>query len=262
MTTSTPTLTLVDSWTPTQSGCLRTDDYWIWDYQTAFDQRTVLGGPAQITNCLPSSWGGNVTYVGTGCPPMYTSACQGTNSAAVVTCCPWAYSFACEPQSSPGVRHAESFRCVSQESNGNTITVTRTSILANSLATETRVESTAFHLFALAIVYSTPASTSITSSATGTSSQDNPSATGASPQDNSSALSPGQAAGVGAGVGVGVILLVSIIAFFLWRRRALSKHTENTQSVAQYTNYPVPPKTPRELPTISALSELDAMSSR
>ncbi|KAI1205263.1 uncharacterized protein F4807DRAFT_444058 [Annulohypoxylon truncatum] len=255
------TTTLVNSWTPTLSGCLRTSDYWIWDYEVDMDQRTVLGGPSQIQNCLPSSWGGTVTYSGTGCPPEYTSACQGTDSASAVTCCPRAYGFTCQPTTTGGL-HRESFRCMSQQTGTDTIHVTRTALQTNTIAFETRVEATSLHLFALAIIYTTPASTATDGSSIATGSTTGTSSTPeTSSGNNSAALSPGQAAGIGVGAGVGVLLLGSIVAFILWRRSALLKRAENTPNVAQYTNYPPPPK-PRELPTNSEPSELDAFSVR
>ncbi|KAI1453135.1 hypothetical protein F4805DRAFT_444820 [Annulohypoxylon moriforme] len=153
------TPTLVNSWTPTQSGCLRTSDYWIWDYQVDMDQRTVLGGPSQIQNCLPSSWDGTATYAGTGCPAQYTSACRGTDSAAAVTCCPWAYAFTCQPTTTGGLDR-ESFRCMSQHTATDKIVITRTAFRSNTIAFETRVEDTSLHLFALAIIYTTPVSRS------------------------------------------------------------------------------------------------------
>lgn len=85
---TTPAQTLPGDWTPTVSGCRRTDDYWIWFYIPDSDERTVLGGPSQVTDCLAPTWGPEVTYVGSQCPPEYTPACDGGDETEPVTCCP------------------------------------------------------------------------------------------------------------------------------------------------------------------------------
>lgn len=159
MTTPSPTAspTLRTDWGQTVAGCLRTDDYWIWDYDGAKrDARTVLGGPSQTTNCFASSWDPTVTFAGSGCPPQYTSACHNTKSGAV-TCCPSAYDFSCQPETwTPGYNHAEWFRCVSEYGNRNKVIVTRTDLRQNTLAVGTRTRAANGHLFALALMYTTP----------------------------------------------------------------------------------------------------------
>jgi hypothetical protein len=83
------TPTLPPDWTPTQAGCLSPSDFWIWDYHTdSLDNRTVLGGPSQTSNCFPPTWVSTGEYIGTQCPPQYTAACQATDSLEPVTCCP------------------------------------------------------------------------------------------------------------------------------------------------------------------------------
>ncbi|KAI0892530.1 hypothetical protein F4806DRAFT_233388 [Annulohypoxylon nitens] len=249
------TPTLVNSWTPTVSGCIRSSDFWIWDYEVNWNQRTVLGGPSQIQQCLPSSWDGTKTYEGTGCPSAYTSACHGTDSAGAVTCCPWAYAFTCQPQTTGGL-DGESFRCISQHTGTNKIVITRTALKVNTITFETRTIDPSLHLFALAVIYTTP-----TSAATADSSIPTSSTTGISEAVQPATLSPGQAAGIGVGAGAGVFLIGFFIAFLLWRRRGMSDRAENARIMAQYNNYPPPPK-PRELPTISEPSELDSVSGR
>lgn len=88
METITATPTLPTSWQPTDSACVSSSDYWLWDYGSDSDRWVVLGGPLQTTECLPTLWASNVVYSGVQCPQKYSSACQGTDSHSQVTCCP------------------------------------------------------------------------------------------------------------------------------------------------------------------------------
>lgn len=72
---------------PYDVSCLQTSDYWIWSWGGPKDKRTVLGGPSQVSSCLPLSWDSTRTYAGTACPSYYTSGCPA-NGDGVVTCCP------------------------------------------------------------------------------------------------------------------------------------------------------------------------------
>lgn len=158
MTTPSPTAspTLPANWAPTSSGCLRTDDYWIWEFDAGNkDARTVLGGPSQTTNCFTSTWDPTVTYVGSGCPPQYTSACHDDKFGAV-TCCPSAYDFTCQPETWTAGIHAEWFRCISKHATQDVVTVTRTDFKQNTIAVGTRTRHKYEHLFALALMYTTP----------------------------------------------------------------------------------------------------------
>ena len=83
-TAATPVQTLPADWTPTAPGCRRTGDYWVWLYSEGKDERTVLGGPSQITDCLAPTWAPELTYAGSQCPPGFTPACD----VEAVTCCP------------------------------------------------------------------------------------------------------------------------------------------------------------------------------
>ncbi|KAH9884594.1 hypothetical protein F4778DRAFT_556734 [Xylariomycetidae sp. FL2044] len=156
---TTPSPTLPATWTPTKQGCLKTDDYWIfrWDLGGQ-DARTVQGGPSQTTDCFPSTWNPTGTYVGSGCPVQYTSACQGNDSASAVTCCPTAFNYACQTEAGTPGRHAEWFPCVSRHTTGGNITVTVTDFASNTIAVEKRGRNTNQHLFALGMVYTTPVS--------------------------------------------------------------------------------------------------------
>ncbi|KAI1099769.1 hypothetical protein F4804DRAFT_336911 [Jackrogersella minutella] len=260
---STPTLPA--SWAPTQQGCLRTDDYWIWDNGVVLDQRTVLGGPSQISGCLPSTWGGTVTYAGSECPSQYTSACQGTTFAAVVTCCPTAYAFSCESGYLTD-HHSVDFRCLSQHSHSDTMVVTQTDLQLNTIAIQTRVKDTNRHLYALAILYTTVISPSLdtvitlfliarkapTTTTSSTISTITPTSTPTedsvtaetSTQPSSTTLSPGQAAGIGIGAAFAVLILASIVAFILWRRRKAFKSVEQVSNVVQYIDSLPRPRTP------------------
>lgn len=82
-TTAAPTLTL--DWAQ-DTKCLQPSEYWKWSWAPSPDPHTVLGGPSQTTECLPSGWGPSETYAATACPARYTSACAGEDGA--VTCCP------------------------------------------------------------------------------------------------------------------------------------------------------------------------------
>ncbi|TGJ81077.1 hypothetical protein E0Z10_g7679 [Xylaria hypoxylon] len=233
MTTPSPTLppTLPADWTPTSSGCLRTEDYWIWDFNaTAFDARTVLGGPSQTTNCFASTWDPTITY-------------QETWSAGV---------------------HGEWFRCVSRYDNQEVMTLTRTDFQQNTIAMGTRTRKTSEHLFALALMYTTPTSTSTTISSP--ISSPDPSTTGTPSGDTSSGLSAGAAAGIGVGAATAVITL-ALSLWFIYRRRMAARPleetsqfptpetytTENPHVPSQYLAQPLvaspPPKEPAgELP--------------
>lgn len=85
-TTAAPTLESY-SLHPLDVACLQTSDYWIWSWGEPYDMRTVLGGPSQISSCLPLSWDSTMTYAGTECPRDYTPGCS-PKSDGVVTCCP------------------------------------------------------------------------------------------------------------------------------------------------------------------------------
>ncbi|KAI1501246.1 hypothetical protein F5X99DRAFT_206601 [Biscogniauxia marginata] len=218
---STPTLPA--SWTPTQAGCLRTGDYWIWEYNMkAGDARTVLGGPTQISACFPSTWDASLTYAGTACPPQYTSACQDADSGAV-TCCPTAYPYSCQaPTWSPGV-HGEMFRCVSQYGTTGTMVVTQTDFAVNTLTVQTRNMQSTQHLFALAVMYAEPTSTAsslgqtLTASSSSLTSSSAPNAT-TEPMINTSGLNSGQIAGVAVGVAAAGFV-IGFVAWYLFRRR-------------------------------------------
>jgi hypothetical protein len=52
--------------TPTLPGCLEPTNFWIWDYHNGpVDNRTVLGGPSQTSDCFPPSWAATGLYSGT-----------------------------------------------------------------------------------------------------------------------------------------------------------------------------------------------------
>ncbi|KAI1077299.1 hypothetical protein F5B20DRAFT_269484 [Whalleya microplaca] len=261
MTTPTPTPTLPADFTPTAQGCLRSNDFWIWDYELGNeDARTVLGGPSQISDCFPTTWDATVTYAGSACPPQYTSACQGTDSAAAVTCCPNAYNYSCQPTWLPG-RHGEQFRCQSQHTSAGQIVVTHSAFKVNTIDIQTRTRSLNQHLFALAMMYTTPASTAESSTLGPTTTEGSSDA-----QVSSTTLSPGQAAGIGVGAGVAVLLIAAFAAWLLCRRRRARKGAEQPQkqSVVEYADSPPPlttPSPPGELPSFREPCELNNVDS-
>lgn len=169
--TTTSSVTLRGDWVPNnQANCLKTDDIWQWDYGIPEDRRTVLGAPSQTSECLPRGWSRSMTYAGTQCPPRYTEACQATEEGLAVVCCPTMYNFSCHPPTDVAtVPHGSVFRCRSQYTDTGTWVVTQTFMTAaepsTSLATPTY--GPGYHLFALAIIYATPTSVSVSQSYTG-----------------------------------------------------------------------------------------------
>ncbi|KAI0439240.1 hypothetical protein F4803DRAFT_531879 [Xylaria telfairii] len=244
MTTPSPTAspTLPANWVPTSSGCLRTDDYWIWEFDAGNrDARTVLGGPSQTTNCFTSTWDPTVTYVGSGCPPQYTSACQDDKFGAV-TCCPSAYDFTCQPETWTAGIHAEWFRCISKYASQDVATVTRTDFRQNTIAVGTRTRHNYEHLFALALMYTTPPSTSISPTDSLPTSSPDPSTT----STPSSGLSPGAAAGIGVGAAAAVILL-ALLAWFIYRRKKRAVSLNETSQLPTSISPSVPPPMPSSM---------------
>lgn len=167
-TTTAPTL--AGDWVPdNQAICLKTDDVWHWDWGIAEDMRTVVGGPSQTTQCLPSGWDSAMTYEGTKCPPRYTKACAADENQdwSAVVCCPTIHKFDCPMASNlASVPNASIFRCVSQYADTGILTMTRTfmntaestSIVAESTSIVSASYGPSYHLFALGIIYATPTS--------------------------------------------------------------------------------------------------------
>ncbi|TRX90787.1 hypothetical protein FHL15_008366 [Xylaria flabelliformis] len=239
---TTPSLTasptLPADWVPTSAGCLRTDDYWIWDFDAGNkDARTVIGGPSQTTNCFASTWNPTITYAGSGCPPQYTSACQNGNFNAV-TCCPSAYDFTCQPETWTPGNHAEWFRCVSQYASQDVVKVTLTDFSQNTIAVGMRTRHKYEHLVALALMYTTPPSTSLPPTTS------LPTSTGThSPEETTSGLSSGAAAGIGVGAAAAVIL-VALLAWFLYRRKKTPRPSDDTPHFPTALSSSVPPHSP------------------
>lgn len=159
--TTTQAPVLPADWLPlTQANCIRTDDFWQWDYGVSNDRRLVVGGPTQTTECLPTEWNSAMTYIGSQCPPRYTEACRASTSASAITCCPAAFNFSCPPATDMSTAaHASLFPCMSEHASNGNVTVTRMFMTASN-PTSTRVvtQSTrkGVHLFALAIIFAAP----------------------------------------------------------------------------------------------------------
>ncbi|KAI2637345.1 hypothetical protein GGS21DRAFT_473077 [Xylaria nigripes] len=211
----TPAPTLAANWSPTSPGCLRTSEYWIWDYMAVDDKKTVLGGPSQITECFASTWQATVTYAGSACPVYYTSACHDTDHG-VVTCCPSVYSFTCPTLSLGAYHHANQFRCVSKYTDEGEVTVTRTNFLSDQLSIERQSKHTYEHLYALALLYTTPGPTSVSPTSS------SPKSLSTSPRetsfDSGESNYVGKLVGVGIGSAVFMLIIVGLI-FFIYRRR-------------------------------------------
>ncbi|KAI0200408.1 hypothetical protein F4808DRAFT_428657 [Astrocystis sublimbata] len=233
---TTTVATLPADWVPTLSGCLKTEDFWIWSYSAPKDARTVLGGPSQTTNCFASvPWSPTSTWAGSGCPAQYTSACQDDHFS-VVTCCPSLYNFTCQAQTT-AADHLSMFRCVSAYTDQKPITVTLTDLQQNPPVTQTRSKRTDQHLFALALMYTTPppgipSPTSPSSTTTSESSQ-------ATTEPKSSGLTAGASAGIGIGAAAAVILL-ALLGWFTYRRRRAPKPSSD---MSQYPTS-MPPSMP------------------
>lgn len=206
--------TLASDWTPASpSACPSPTNYWRWDYGEGLPGDTVLGGPSQTTNgCLPTGWDGQMTYLGAQCPSSYSSACGGTSNSPY-TCCPTAYLFSCVSVTGFTNAIAPTFRCMSQFTSSTTAVITHWAVQARTTDLETHNLTSPLHLFALGIIYATPAPTSSTSSST--------------PSGNSERVSDGltvgASVGVGVGVAVGILLIAALVGWFVYRRR-FSRH--------------------------------------
>ncbi|KAB8067417.1 hypothetical protein BDV29DRAFT_200290 [Aspergillus leporis] len=254
-TTKTRNPTLSPEWTPSAYGCRGKDDFWIWDFHDARDQRTVLGGPSQTTNCFPSTWNPSGMYDGTKCPRGFTSACQASGSpSSVTTCCPTVYSFSCvaNPTKAP---HGPWFPCMSQYDTSLKRTITRTDFAANTITFGEVTQRTNLHLFALGVAFATPTATD--SSDPGRTRSSDSSETGSS---GHSTITAGAAAGIGVGSAAGVIF-ITLLAWFLFRRKLSSgmvpqPNTEHAAGVvgesktmhAQPQLQELDGRAPRELP--------------
>lgn len=156
MADSSSTITLAATWTPTGSGCLQNNDYWIWNWSPPHDAKTVAGGPSQTTDCLPPGWGPTVTYAATACPRAYTTARVGAGANPVVTCCPALYSFTgvdagdvqVYPPDGPGLACISAYAVA-----GQTMFITETDLRGGPETTLTRTNAVTLHLYAPGIVY-------------------------------------------------------------------------------------------------------------
>ncbi|KAI9933582.1 hypothetical protein ASPWEDRAFT_43407 [Aspergillus wentii DTO 134E9] len=256
-----PTITLSPGWRPTEYGCLRQNDFWIWDYPDPGEKRTVLGGPSQATNCFPSStWMSTGAYAGTACPSYYTSACQGNDSTAAVTCCPTVYSFECV---SANTKLRDSyFPCISRWQSTGNVTLTRTVFASNTITFNPTTLNTNVHLFALGVAYATPTATDTNADSDPTSSSTSTSSLSESNSTNNSSISGGAAAGIGIGSAAGVVLIAAL-AWLLYRRRKPSK-TIPPQTNTGYTGIADASKVgqryepPQELPSRTPRRELES----
>lgn len=163
-TTQAPVLS--GDWVPSiQANCMRTDDFWVWDYGVPSDRRLVVGGPTQTTECLPTQWNSAITYTGSQCPPRYTEACRESTGAGAITCCPTAFDFSCPPATDMATAlHASLFPCMSAHTSSGTLLATRMFMTASnpiSTRVETQTSKPPAHLFALGIVFATSTTVSV-----------------------------------------------------------------------------------------------------
>ncbi|RYP71094.1 hypothetical protein DL771_005028 [Monosporascus sp. 5C6A] len=226
-TTGSPTQTLPGGWTPTAPGCLRSTDFWIWRYHPdvrSSDMRTVLGGPTQTTDCLAPTW----------------------QSDEVV------YEFTCVASPEP-TRHSEMFRCVSRwrTDEGATALITITDLRDNRIGVVTRPLLSYQHLFALAMVYTTPTEQSSSAPETEPPQITSPSSPPANGDGNSS-IGAGAAAGIAVGATAGVAL-IALATWVLWRRRR--KHRQQP-TTSYFGPAELSSERQHELPTERQHSEL------
>ncbi|KAI1819587.1 hypothetical protein F4861DRAFT_126308 [Xylaria intraflava] len=247
---TTPAPTLPPNWTPeATASCLRNTDYWIWDYDdggngVGFDARTVIGGPSQTTQCLPESWDADVTYAGTACPSYYSPACP-TKGGGAVTCCPWIYSFSCVDENwGPGA-HGSMFRCESQFASGGSIQVTKTLLNENQITVQSIKVTTDVHLFALAVMYTSPPPSSPAGPTMTSMPSSGTDSTGLTPSSKAnSGISAGAAAGIGIGSAAGVIILALLIWFIYRRRKAAACVSQYQTSVMTHPEMAADPRSP------------------
>lgn len=158
--TTTQAPTLPGDWVPSiQANCLRTDDLWRWDWGVPSDRRLAVGGPTQTTECFPTDWGSTVTYTGSQCPPRFTEACRASTGASAITCCPAEFGFSCAPVTELSKAHGNLFPCWSENTSNGSVVVTRTFMTASDpISTRVDTETTlvGLHLYAPAIIFSTP----------------------------------------------------------------------------------------------------------
>ncbi|KOC08586.1 hypothetical protein AFLA70_43g003751 [Aspergillus flavus AF70] len=249
--TITPRPTLDPAWTPSVYGCNRKGDFWSWNFHAENDQRTVLGGPSQTTNCLPSTWDPSQAYAGTQCPTGYTSACLSTGSAMPTTtvCCPTVYAFSCVDNASKNP-HGPWFPCMSQYDTSTKRRVTVTDFAANTIDFTDVNQATNLHLFAMGISHTSPTATDPADS------DATPSPSGTSEPSSSSSISAGAAAGIGVGSAAGVMLIALLGWFFLLRRK---KAESNTSLVAEY---PVQTSDTKDMPRNAQPQELYGEAAR
>ncbi|KAI1819586.1 hypothetical protein F4861DRAFT_126260 [Xylaria intraflava] len=269
---TTPAPTIPPNWAPPSSAsCLVSTNYWIWDYGSESDERSVLGGPSQTTKCLPEGWGSTVAYAATACPSYYTTACGKPDG--VVTCCPWIYDFTCVEENWDPNNNGAMFRCSSRYTSQDVVKMTRTSFKNGGSDVETRTRQTTNHLYALAVMFTTPASNSLpVSTPTGAPPPPPPPTSG-----KSSGLTSGAIVGIAVGSASAVLLLGLFLLYMYRRRRAAAATAGRSElsvgTLAAYTpmveSHNLPPHmvhapvsaTPKELSAERRCFELDGTTS-
>ncbi|PLB47421.1 hypothetical protein P170DRAFT_466674 [Aspergillus steynii IBT 23096] len=261
MTTEAPQYSIPPDWSPSKAGCLRKEDYWLWfwpDHKN--DNRTVLGGPSQTTDCFPPTWAASDVYVGTNCPPSYTSAsCEGSDERETVTCCPDNHRFTCAVSETQKA-HGSYFPCRLQYTKTRTVPATLTDFVSNTINVDMVTQKPGLHLYALGVLFVTPTATTgdlataTTTHTSSTSSATSSSTASSEPDTSSSSLSAGASAGIGVGAAAGVIIIAAMGWF--WYRRKKAADAARAASAMPYQPYvqPVQPAhghqyIPRELET-------------
>ncbi|KAJ8126906.1 hypothetical protein O1611_g6732 [Lasiodiplodia mahajangana] len=240
------TLTIPANWQPSY-GCLEENDWWLWGGLPE-GAPTVLGNPDQITSCYPPGWAPAATYEATQCPPAFTSACRDGDSQ-VVTCCPTAQEFACRTTTSgEGLSSAS---CYSLYAKDIPATVRPEVVFPSNITTSTIVQgSPTEHLFALAILYTEPPKTTLSTAL------DNPTSPSTPSLASSSKVNVAVVAGASVGAAVGGFVLAFLVSTWVFKRR---KHTGATGISPVNQKFAYPPLSRAELEPSHGSSELSSV---
>ncbi|KAK8137593.1 hypothetical protein PG984_003086 [Apiospora sp. TS-2023a] len=183
---------LPGNWIPSKAGCLNKNDWWIWSWNGGqFDARTVLGVRRRWITVSHRR----------GSPPEPTPGRNARRTTRRPAQIPEAKRVQLHAVPTFTRPHLDWFRCMSRHGTSGSPTITMTDFQANTQKVIQAKQDPDQHLFAIAMVYQIPPTSS---------------------SDASNGLSAAASGGIGVGAGVGV-LLIALVAFLLWRRRRSDK---------------------------------------
>ncbi|KAH8427108.1 uncharacterized protein LDX57_004825 [Aspergillus melleus] len=248
MTTITRRPTIPADWAPSKAGCLRKEDYWLWLWPNKqHDNRTVLGGPSQTTDCFPPTWAASDVYVGTSCPGDYTTAsCEGSDQRDTVTCCPNNHVFTCAVSETEKA-HGSLFPCRLKYTTERVVTATLTDFVSNTINVDEVTQKPGLHLYALGVLFVTPTPTSSDLSTSAVNTEPSLSITASSTSElsnisspsSSTPLSAGASAGIGIGSAAGVIL-IAVLGWFWYRRKKAAEAAKTGSPIPPHHHYSLP----------------------